>query len=109
MRPKLLKEVYFVGLLLYADKKQRSALLQTISTRQLEAVIEIIFNILHGYGRLPDKDKKRLRRYQAVIRKFVGRRTPNARRKRILQKYFKVFYPMIKVIQNYIVLKWLDQ
>lgn len=109
MRSKLLKEAYFVGLLLNADKKQRHALLQTISTRQLEAVIEIIFNILHGYGSLPDKDKKRIRRYQAVIRSFVNRRTPNARRKQMLQKYFNIFYPMLKVVQNYIIVKWIDQ
>ena len=100
MRPKLLKEAYFVGLLLNADKKQRHALLQTISTRLIETVVEIIFNTRHGYGSLPDKDKKRLRKYQAVIRSFVNRRTPNQRRKQMLQKHFNIFYLMIKVFKS---------
>ena len=100
MRPKLLKKAYFVGLLLNADKKRGHALLQTISTRQIETVVEIIFNTLHGYEGLPDKDKKCLQRYQAVIPSFVNRRMPNLRKKQMLQKHFNIFHLMIKVFKS---------
>lgn len=109
MRAKILKEAYFVGLLLRADKKQRRALLQTISTRQLDALVEIVYNILHGYGTLTEKDKKHLRRYQSVIRNFVNRRMSHSRRKQLLQKYYNIFFRLIKVIQKYLVAEWLEK
>lgn len=91
MRQKILKEVYFVGLLLRADKRQRRVLIQTMSNRQLQTLVEIVYNILHGYGSLPEKDKQHLRRYQSVIRSFVKRRMRVSRRKQLLQKYFNIF------------------
>ncbi len=40
---------FYIGLLLSADKKQRTRLLQIITTRQLRTLVEIIYNVLHGY------------------------------------------------------------
>lgn len=109
MRQKILKEAYFVGLLLSADKRQRRVLLKTISKRQLAAVVEIVYNILHGYGSLSEKDKKHLRRHRSVIRNFVNQRMSSSRRKRLLQKYFFIFYGLIKVVQKHLVVQWMEK
>ena len=100
MRQKFLKEAYFVGLLLHADKQQLRALLQTITKAQLEVLIEIFYNILHGYGKITDKDKKYLRKYQTLIRQFVEKSQGLLRRKQILQKYFAIFSRLLKAIKK---------
>lgn len=109
MRQKILKEAYFVGLLLSADKRQRHVLLKTISKRQLAALAEIVYNILHGYGSLSEKDKTRLRRHRSVIRNFVNQHMSSSRRKRLLQKYFFIFYGLLKVVQKHLVVQWADK
>lgn len=106
MRKTLLKEAYFVGLLLRADKHQKRVLLQTITKAQMRALIEIVYNILHGYGQLSETDKKYLRKYQSLIRQFIQKRGGLLRRKRILQKYFSVFARLIKSIEKNIVIEW---
>lgn len=106
MRQKFLKEAYFFGLLLRTDKQQLRALLQTITKTQMEVLIEIVYNILHGYGQLSDKDKKYLRKYQTLIRQFVQKHQGLLRRKQILHKYFTVFFRLIKAIEKNIVIEW---
>lgn len=109
MRQKILKEAYFVGLLLSADQRQRRILLQTISKPQLEALIEILYNILHGYGSLPEKDKQHLKRYQSVIRDFVNRRMSYRQRKTLLLKHFNLLYRLLKVVRRYLTIQWIDK
>lgn len=106
MRQKILKELYFVGLLLCTDKRQRRALINNISKRQMGALIEIVYNVLHGYGSLSDKDKNYLKKYQSVIRRFVDIHASSLQRKRLLLKYINVFCRLIKSIQKYISIQW---
>lgn len=109
MRHKILKEAYFIGLLFRADKRQRRVLLQTISKSQLDALVEIVYNILQGYGSLSEKDIKHLQRYQSLIRKFVHRRMSYTRRKQLLLKYQNIFYQLIKVVKEFLVVQWLEK
>ena len=55
MSSTMLKEGYFIGLL-RTNKRQRRALLQTITKNQLRVLIEIAYNVLHGYGHIAEKD-----------------------------------------------------
>ena len=55
MSSTVLKEGYFIGLLLRTNKRQRRALLQTITKNQLRVLIEIAYNVLHGYGHIAEK------------------------------------------------------
>ena len=54
MSSTVLKEGYFIGLL-RTNKQQRRALLQTITKNQLRVLIEIAYNVLHGYGHIAGK------------------------------------------------------
>ena len=105
---KILKEAYFIGLLFSADKSQRHVLIQTISKRQLAALIEIVYNILHGYRSLSERDKKNLQKYQYVIRKFVHPRISATLRKQLLHKqlYFNIFYRLLKGFVKGLVIQW---
>ena len=106
MRQNILKEAYFIGLLFSADKSQRHVLIQTISKRQLAALIEIVYNILHGYRSLSERDKKNLQKYQSVIRKFEHPRISATFRKQLLQKYFNIFYGLLKGFVKGLVIQW---
>ena len=52
----MLIEAYFIALLLRTNKRQRRALLQTITKNHLRALIEVAYNVLHGYGHIAEKD-----------------------------------------------------
>ena len=71
MRQNILKEAHFIGLLLNADKRQKRALLQTVSKNQMRALVEMIYNILHGYGNITEIDKNYLKKYQSIIRHLI--------------------------------------
>ena len=105
MRQKILNEAYFVGLL-RAEKRQRRVLLKTITDKQMKALIEIVYNILQGYGSLTDKDKMYLKKYQSVIRRFTDKRVSSKQRKRLLEKYVHIFARLLKAIQKNITVQW---
>ena len=56
-------ERHFIILLLTAKRKQQIALVRTITKSQLQALVQIVYNIFHGYRSLPENDKKKLRRF----------------------------------------------
>lgn len=106
MRQTFIKELYYVGLLLRADKKQRRALLKTITIEQMKVIVEIVYNILQGYGSLSKKDKNYLRKYQSIIRQFVHKRLGSLQRKQLLQKHFIIFSRLLKTVQKNISIQW---
>ena len=101
-----MKEAHFIGLLLNTDKRQRRVLLQSISKQQLRAVIEIIYNVLQGYGNITEKDKKYLEKYRSVIRRLVDKRISSLSRKKLLIKYFFIVHRLLQVIQKHIAIQW---
>lgn len=106
MRQSILKEAHCIGLLLNTDKRQRRVLLQSISKQQLRAVIEIIYNVLQGYGNITEKDKKYLEKYRSVIRRLVDKRISSLSRKKLLIKFIFIVHRLLKVIQKHIVIQW---
>ena len=57
-------ERHFILLLLTTKRKQQIALVRTITKSQLQALVQIVYNIVHGYRSLPENDKKKLRRFK---------------------------------------------
>lgn len=106
MRQSILKEAHFIGLLLNTDRRQKRVLLQTISKQQLRALIEIIYNVLQGYGNITEKDKSYLEKYRSIIRLLVDKNISSLRRKKLLIKYFFIVHRLLKVIQKHIVIQW---
>lgn len=90
----------FLRLLLSTSNVQRRALLNTIKRSQLNAIVQIVYNVLINNRSLPDNDKKILTRHKRIIRRFVNKGITYAERRRILQKYYKHISKFLKVIQS---------
>ena len=93
---------HFLRLLVSIKPLQRKAILQTLSDQQVQAVIQIIYNILEGNCSLPEKDKKKLKRYKAIIRQLVFKGMRMKQRKRLLVKYHFVIAALLKPILHQI-------
>ena len=106
MRQAVIKELHYVGLLLQADKRQKKALVKTVTNNQMKALVEIVYNILHGYGSLSADDKSYLRKYQSIIRRFVHKRFASAPRRQLLQRHIQIFSRLLKSIEKNIVIEW---
>lgn len=106
MSSNILKEAHFVGLLLKAEKHQRAALLNTMSNDQMRALVEIIYNVLHGYGHITDHDKRYLKYHKNIIRQLVVKALAAKRRKKLLRRYYSVVSRLLKVIHNNITVQW---
>lgn len=90
----------FLRLLLSTSDKQRHALLNTIQTAQLRAVVQIVYNVLMGNRDLSNSDTKRLKKHKIVIRRFISKGLSVEERKRILRKYIQPILQIIKVVQE---------
>ena len=53
-------EKYFILFLLTTNRKQQQALVRSITKSQLKALVQIVYNIIHGFLSLPENDKKEL-------------------------------------------------
>lgn len=89
-----------LNLLLNTSNKQKIVLLQTIEKQQLNAIVQIVYNILQGYRPLLDKDKRLLAKRKDVIRHFVSKGVSLKNRKHLLLKYFKYILPFISLIKS---------
>ena len=87
-------------LLLSTSDKQRHALLKTIQTAQLRAVVQIVYNVLMGNRDLSNSDTKRLKKHKIVIRRFISKGLSVEERKRILRKYIQPILQIIKVVRE---------
>jgi hypothetical protein len=94
------KEKDFLRLLIYASQNQKKTLILGIEKAQIHAIVQIVYNVLHGYRPLPDKDKMLLSRKKNVIRLFVSKGVSLKKRKELLFKYSKYILPLIYVIKS---------
>ena len=65
---------------------------------QLQAIVQIVYNIVHGFRSLPVNDKKKLQRLKSIIRKFVTKRLSTSKRTALLLKHLNQFILIIKPI-----------
>lgn len=67
----------FLQLVVKANPRQRNALIRTSSIVQRLAIIEIIYNYLHGSFTLSDELKLKLSSHKAVFRKLSKKKAKN--------------------------------
>lgn len=94
------KEKDFLRLLLNTSIKQKKVLLRAIDKSQLNAIVQIVYNLMLGYHPLADKDKKQLAKHKTVIRQFISKSISLKKRKELLLKYFKYILPFINTIKS---------
>lgn len=100
MNTLLKKEQNFLKLLIMSTDLQRKALIKTITPSQMRAVVQIIFNVLHGNRAISEKNIKKLKPYKVIIRRFISKGITIKRRSRILQVYWKEFILLLKVVEK---------
>ena len=93
MNSLLKREAAFLRLLLHTNARQQRALLKTIQSSQLQAIVQVVYNVLMGMRELKPKDKQRLKQHKQIIRRFVSKDISSQRRKQILLHYF----PYLKI------------
>lgn len=98
MNPWIKNEKYFILLLLTTNRKQQKALLQSITKAQMQVLVQIVYNIIHGFRSIPEIDKKKLKRIKSVIRKFVSKRLSTSKRTALLLKHLNQFILILKPI-----------
>lgn len=92
------KEKYFILLLLSTTRKQQLALVKSITDRQIQVLVQIVYNVIHGIRSLPEDDKKKLQRYKTSIRHFITKSVTTKKRKELLTKYLKYFILILKPV-----------
>ena len=81
-----------------ATSDQRSAILKTLTKQQLHAVLEAVYNVLHGTCPISDNDKKKLYHHRSTIRKLVAKDLTRKQQHRLLIKYQSILPLLLKQV-----------
>ncbi len=101
------REGFFLGFLLSAKKKQRKCILKVITTQQLKVLVEIIYNVLHGFETVIDeKELQRLKTHKRVLRQIVAKRLSRAERIKLLSKHITIVIRLLHEIKRRITIQW---
>lgn len=88
----------FLRLLISTSSSQQTLLIKSIQPKQMEALVQIAYNVLIGNRTLSKQNKKQLKRHRMIIRRFVSKSLSLEKRKNILCKYFKYILKLIKPV-----------
>jgi hypothetical protein len=100
MNPLIKKEKDFLRLFLHTSDKQKKVLIKNIEKSQLNAIVQIVYNVMLGIRPLAEKDKNRIANRKTIIRQFVSKGISLKRRKELLFKHFKYILPFIAAVKN---------
>ena len=85
MSQKLKRSKSFLTLLLDTKLLQARALLNTITEPQVEAIVEIVYNLMNIAS--SSKDRAALNKRKAFLKKLVNKRTKLNQKKRLVIKH----------------------
>ena len=80
------------------QKKDKIALIENAKPRQLDALCEIILNVLCGTVPLTTGEKKKASKHKVILRKLAKRCLKKLPRKRMLIRYFTVIRQIITTV-----------
>ena len=100
MNSLLKKEQPFLRLFVTASNEQKKALVKTITTSQMRAVIQIVYNIIRGRRNLSESNKRKVRHYKSVILRFIEKGKPLQIRRSILLKDLPIFVLLVQTIKD---------
>lgn len=101
MNRRLKSYLSFLDLLCIASAKQKTSLLTTISSAQMQTLCEVIYNVYKGTIPVTKKDINSLLPFKNIIRTLITRSVNQSRRKRLLLKHQKVIPHLIKPALKY--------
>ena len=88
-------EAFIQRVAVTSREKAGQALIKSAKPKELDALCEIILNVLRGTVPLADCDKKKAAGYKTVLRKLAKRCLKKLPRKRLFIKYFKVIRSIV--------------
>lgn len=94
MHGRLLPHKHLLSALHTLKPKFRKALLEVCKDDEINCICECIYNTLNGKVPLKDKDKIKLRKYKAILRKLIAK-GKNKFRKQIIVQKGGAFLPII--------------
>ena len=97
----------FIILLNGASDQQLSCILKILTREQLQTIIEIIYNVLHGVCIISDSNKSILAKHKKFIRKIVSRRSTLMERKKLFlnqEKYYQYLFKPTSIMSRELIL-----
>lgn len=96
IKPKVVRHADYISLLgRTKNKKKRKQLIALADRDQVDAISEIIENVLRGTLVLTQTQHQRLRKYKKCMRQLVARRTALSKKKDYLKTYSGGFLPLL--------------
>lgn len=92
----------FIKFLLDIPKQQLVCFLNIITKEQLQAIIEIIYNVVQGVCPIPVANKSVLSKHKNLIRALVSKRITLSERKRLLLKLRNILQIFLKAYIEYV-------
>ena len=89
----------FINAVAACKPDQAKAIVKTATKTQLNAICEILLNIVRGTLKISEGLLKKLKKFKKVIRLLSKRCTKSENRKKLIVKYM----PVIKKILNFII------
>lgn len=94
------KERFFLLLLMQTSLKQQKMMIENITSSQLKAVVQIIFNVLQGVLKVDNVLKTKLKRRKKLIRQLIQKQLSFKKRKLLMIKNIKTIISLIKLIEE---------
>lgn len=95
---KVLRHLSLFEFLTEATDDQRYAILKTLNSAQLRAVLEAVYNVLRGNCPIRDALKKKLYRHREILRRLVSKDLTRQQQQRILVKHRSVVPLVLKPV-----------
>lgn len=86
-RKSILKRKDYLNLLAKSKYKRRNALIDIADKQELNSLIELLINILHGRLELPKSKIKSLARYKNILRQLCQKRCGIKKKRRLLKQH----------------------
>ena len=77
----------FIRLLLNTMSQQQKALIKTITSTQMKAIVHIVYNVLQGNRDIPVQSKNKMLKHKRFIRRFIAKRLTHKNRINLFLKY----------------------
>lgn len=101
MAQRVEKHLALLHLLVETTDTQRLAIIKTLSTSQVRAVLEAIYNVLRGTCPVSDKVKKALYHQRKTIRRLVSKDLTLQQRQRLIIKHAKLVPLLVKPVVEF--------
>lgn len=97
MNQNIVKEKYFLQFLVNAEKSQAKLILKIMNKAQMEAVLTIIYNIIHGTFKVKQEIVDGVRMYRKQIYKIVDKKIAVVKRKELMIRRFHELVTLLRV------------